>query len=101
MGGVKIEWKLSTRTCTNINSASVFPLLVYGVEVLLKISGLGPMAYFSSGWNLWVITWTLGGLIDMITESKSLGYAEHHSQHKTASIHRLCLSLYFLIQYSW
>lgn len=34
----------------------VFFLLVYGVEVLLKISGLGPMAYFSSGWNLWVIT---------------------------------------------
>lgn len=30
----------------------VFPLSVYGVEVLLKISGLGPMAYFSSGWNL-------------------------------------------------
>ncbi|XP_078106744.1 two pore channel protein 1 isoform X1 [Sander vitreus] len=27
-------------------------LTIYGVEVLLKISGLGPMAYFSSGWNL-------------------------------------------------
>lgn len=38
---------------TNIYSL-VFPLLVYGVEVLLKLTGLGPMAYFSSGWNLWV-----------------------------------------------
>ncbi|KAA8592288.1 hypothetical protein FQN60_017743 [Etheostoma spectabile] len=27
-------------------------LTIYGVEVLLKITGLGPMAYFSSGWNL-------------------------------------------------
>lgn len=42
---------------TNFNSVVqqkllVFFLPVYGVEVLLKISGLGPMAYFSSGWNL-------------------------------------------------
>ncbi|XP_067465240.1 two pore channel protein 1 [Thunnus thynnus] len=27
-------------------------LTIYGVEVLLKLTGLGPMAYFSSGWNL-------------------------------------------------
>ncbi|KAM8865588.1 two pore channel protein 1 isoform 3-T3 [Synchiropus picturatus] len=27
-------------------------LTIYGVEVLLKLGGLGPMAYFSSGWNL-------------------------------------------------
>lgn len=51
--------KLCIRSNANMNSTSVPLLLVYGVEVLLKISGLGPMAYFSSGWNLWVITWTL------------------------------------------
>ncbi|KAG9354432.1 hypothetical protein JZ751_001141 [Albula glossodonta] len=27
-------------------------LPIYGVEMLLKITGLGPLAYFSSGWNL-------------------------------------------------
>lgn len=44
--------KLCIRSNANMNSTSVPLLLVYGVEVLLKISGLGPMAYFSSGWNL-------------------------------------------------
>lgn len=44
--------KLCIRSNANINAPSVPLLLVYGVEVLLKISGLGPMAYFSSGWNL-------------------------------------------------
>ncbi|KAG2471107.1 TPC1 protein, partial [Polypterus senegalus] len=29
-----------------------FMLQVYGVELLLKITGLGPLEYFSSGWNL-------------------------------------------------
>ncbi|XP_063059065.1 two pore channel protein 1 isoform X2 [Engraulis encrasicolus] len=32
-------------------SYAVF-LTIYAVEVLLKITGLGPLAYFSSGWNL-------------------------------------------------
>ncbi|KPP73906.1 hypothetical protein Z043_106977 [Scleropages formosus] len=27
-------------------------LTIYGVEMLLKITGLGPVEYFSSGWNL-------------------------------------------------
>uniref|UniRef100_A0A3B5MGJ0 Ion transport domain-containing protein n=1 Tax=Xiphophorus couchianus TaxID=32473 RepID=A0A3B5MGJ0_9TELE len=30
---------------------SYIVFLTYGVEVLLKIAGLGPLAYFSSGWN--------------------------------------------------
>lgn len=38
----------------NSLSSSVSLFSVYGVEVLLKLSGLGPVAYFSSGWNLWV-----------------------------------------------
>lgn len=52
-------------------SLSLF--LVYGVEVLLKISGLGPVAYFSSGWNLWVkIEYGVLWLTDRSTESKTL-----------------------------
>ena len=43
-------------TCPFTDIPSVLPPLVYGVEVLLKITGLGPMAYITNGWNLWVIT---------------------------------------------
>ncbi|KAM9393406.1 two pore channel protein 1 isoform 1-T1 [Pholidichthys leucotaenia] len=41
-------------------------LTVYGVEVLLKISGLGPMAYFSSGWNLFDFFVTLFAFLGLI-----------------------------------
>uniref|UniRef100_A0A672MGC3 Two pore segment channel 1 n=1 Tax=Sinocyclocheilus grahami TaxID=75366 RepID=A0A672MGC3_SINGR len=39
---------------------------IYGIEVLLKITGLGPLTYFSSGWNLFdfsVTVFTFLGLI--------------------------------------
>uniref|UniRef100_A0A1A8NLV1 Two pore segment channel 1 n=1 Tax=Nothobranchius pienaari TaxID=704102 RepID=A0A1A8NLV1_9TELE len=44
-------------------------LTIYGIEVLLKITGLGPMAYFSSGWNLFdfsVTTFAFLGLIALV-----------------------------------
>uniref|UniRef100_A0A674NW89 Voltage-dependent calcium channel protein TPC1 n=1 Tax=Takifugu rubripes TaxID=31033 RepID=A0A674NW89_TAKRU len=44
----------------------VFFLLVYGVEVLLKILGLGPMAYFSSGWNLFDFSVTVFAFLGLI-----------------------------------
>ncbi|XP_029295142.1 two pore calcium channel protein 1 isoform X2 [Cottoperca gobio] len=41
-------------------------LTIYGVEVLLKISGLGPMAYISSGWNLFDFTVTVFAFLGLI-----------------------------------
>ncbi|KAK5932739.1 hypothetical protein CgunFtcFv8_004419 [Champsocephalus gunnari] len=41
-------------------------LTIYGVEVLLKITGLGPMAYISSGWNLFDFTVTLFAFLGLI-----------------------------------
>ncbi|KAM7018939.1 two pore channel protein 1 isoform 2-T2 [Tautogolabrus adspersus] len=41
-------------------------LTIYGVEVLLKISGLGPMAYFSSGWNLFDFSVTVFAFMGLI-----------------------------------
>lgn len=32
------------------NCLLLFP--VYGVELFLKVAGLGPVEYLSSGWNL-------------------------------------------------
>lgn len=41
-------------------------LTIYGVEVLLKITGLGPMAYISSGWNLFDFFVTVFAFLGLI-----------------------------------
>ncbi|XP_047237006.1 two pore channel protein 1 isoform X1 [Girardinichthys multiradiatus] len=41
-------------------------LTIYGVEVLLKIAGLGPLAYFSSGWNLFDLSVTVFAFLGLI-----------------------------------
>uniref|UniRef100_A0A3P9KTL9 Two pore segment channel 1 n=1 Tax=Oryzias latipes TaxID=8090 RepID=A0A3P9KTL9_ORYLA len=41
-------------------------LTIYGVEVLLKIAGLGPITYFSSGWNLFDFSVTLFAFLGLI-----------------------------------
>ncbi|XP_026178531.2 two pore calcium channel protein 1 [Mastacembelus armatus] len=41
-------------------------LTIYGVEVLLKLTGLGPMAYFSSGWNLFNFSVTVFAFLGLI-----------------------------------
>ncbi|XP_055080265.1 two pore channel protein 1 isoform X2 [Periophthalmus magnuspinnatus] len=41
-------------------------LTIYGVEVLLKVTGLGPMAYFSSGWNLFDFSVTVFAFLGLI-----------------------------------
>ncbi|XP_024130960.1 two pore calcium channel protein 1 isoform X1 [Oryzias melastigma] len=41
-------------------------LTIYGVEVLLKIAGLGPMTYFSSGWNLFDFSVTVFAFLGLI-----------------------------------
>ncbi|XP_014883123.1 two pore calcium channel protein 1 isoform X1 [Poecilia latipinna] len=41
-------------------------LTIYGVEVLLKIAGLGPLAYFSSGWNLFDFSVTVFAFLGLV-----------------------------------
>uniref|UniRef100_A0A8C1RDB5 Two pore segment channel 1 n=1 Tax=Cyprinus carpio TaxID=7962 RepID=A0A8C1RDB5_CYPCA len=41
-------------------------ILIYGVEVLLKITGLGPLTYFSSGWNLFDFSVTVFAFLGLI-----------------------------------
>ncbi|XP_030225750.1 two pore calcium channel protein 1 isoform X3 [Gadus morhua] len=41
-------------------------LTIYGVEVLLKVAGLGPMAYISSGWNLFDFSVTVFAFLGLI-----------------------------------
>ncbi|XP_034025451.1 two pore calcium channel protein 1-like [Thalassophryne amazonica] len=41
-------------------------LTIYGVEVLLKITGLGPKAYFSSGWNLFDFSVTVFAFLGLV-----------------------------------
>uniref|UniRef100_A0A3Q0SSZ9 Voltage-dependent calcium channel protein TPC1 n=1 Tax=Amphilophus citrinellus TaxID=61819 RepID=A0A3Q0SSZ9_AMPCI len=45
---------------------SYIVFLTYGVEVLLKISGLGPVAYFSSGWNRFDFSVTVFAFLGLI-----------------------------------
>uniref|UniRef100_A0AAY4ETM1 Ion transport domain-containing protein n=1 Tax=Denticeps clupeoides TaxID=299321 RepID=A0AAY4ETM1_9TELE len=53
------------RSGTVARSYIVF-LTIYGVEMLLKITGLGPMAYFSSGWNLFDFLVTVIAFLGLI-----------------------------------
>ncbi|XP_066467222.1 two pore channel protein 1 [Tiliqua scincoides] len=41
-------------------------LTIYGVEVLLKITGLGPIEYLSSGWNLFDFLVTLFAFLGLL-----------------------------------
>uniref|UniRef100_A0A8C1CPS7 Two pore segment channel 1 n=1 Tax=Cyprinus carpio carpio TaxID=630221 RepID=A0A8C1CPS7_CYPCA len=41
-------------------------LTIYGIEVLLKITGLGPLTYFSSGWNLFDFSVTVFAFLGLI-----------------------------------
>ncbi|XP_057218705.1 two pore channel protein 1 isoform X3 [Triplophysa rosa] len=41
-------------------------LTIYGIEVFLKITGLGPMLYFSSGWNLFDFSVTVFAFLGLI-----------------------------------
>ncbi|XP_058491759.1 two pore channel protein 1 isoform X1 [Solea solea] len=41
-------------------------LTIYGVEVLLKVAGLGPTAYFSSGWNLFDFSVTVFAFLGLV-----------------------------------
>ncbi|KAH0625442.1 hypothetical protein JD844_014959 [Phrynosoma platyrhinos] len=41
-------------------------LTIYGVEVLMKITGLGPVEYLSSGWNLFDFSVTLFAFLGLL-----------------------------------
>ncbi|KAF7238437.1 Two pore calcium channel protein 1 [Varanus komodoensis] len=43
-----------------------FTLRVYGIEVLLKITGLGPVEYLSSGWNFFDFSVTLFAFLGLL-----------------------------------
>ncbi|XP_035246271.1 two pore calcium channel protein 1-like [Anguilla anguilla] len=67
-------WVLvGTYLVNNVSSWSAFfPwsyivfLSIYGVEILLKTSGLGPVEYFSSGWNLFDFLVTLFAVLGLV-----------------------------------
>uniref|UniRef100_A0A8C5DLT3 Ion transport domain-containing protein n=1 Tax=Gouania willdenowi TaxID=441366 RepID=A0A8C5DLT3_GOUWI len=65
--GINGVWILVETYTLNIK-VTLLPcsLTVYGVEVLLKISGLGPMEYFSSGWNLFDFSVTIFAFLGLI-----------------------------------
>ncbi|MGH0155142.1 UNVERIFIED_CONTAM: hypothetical protein FKN15_028551 [Acipenser sinensis] len=54
--------------CINIlvKSKAFQYAMFYGVEMLLKITGLGPLEYFSSGWNLFDFSVTLFAFLGLI-----------------------------------
>ncbi|XP_069817522.1 two pore channel protein 1 isoform X1 [Dendropsophus ebraccatus] len=41
-------------------------LTIYGAEVLLKVTGLGPLEYFTSGWNLFDFSVTMLALLGLL-----------------------------------
>ncbi|XP_063310781.1 two pore channel protein 1 [Pelobates fuscus] len=41
-------------------------LTLYGVELMLKVTGLGPLKYFTSGWNLFDFSVTLLALLGLL-----------------------------------
>ncbi|KAM5191341.1 two pore channel protein 1 [Mantella aurantiaca] len=41
-------------------------LTIYGAEVLLKVTGLGPLEYFKSGWNLFDFSVTMLALLGLL-----------------------------------
>ncbi|KAG8455670.1 hypothetical protein GDO86_001747 [Hymenochirus boettgeri] len=44
----------------------IFFLTIYGAELLIKLTGLGPLEYFSSGWNLFDCSVTLLALLGLL-----------------------------------
>ncbi|XP_041083969.1 two pore calcium channel protein 1-like isoform X2 [Polyodon spathula] len=50
----------------NVPWSYILFLTIYGVEMLLKITGLGPLEYFSSGWNLFDFSVTLFAFLGLI-----------------------------------
>ncbi|MFT7817644.1 two pore calcium channel protein 1 isoform X1 [Arapaima gigas] len=50
----------------NVPWSYIVFLTIYGVEMLLKITGLGPVEYFSSGWNLFDFSVTLFAFLGLM-----------------------------------
>uniref|UniRef100_A0A8B9K512 Two pore segment channel 1 n=1 Tax=Astyanax mexicanus TaxID=7994 RepID=A0A8B9K512_ASTMX len=57
---------INKRCFLNMQLLVLSCFVVYGVEVLLKITGLGPVAYFSSGWNLFDFSVTVFAFLGLI-----------------------------------
>uniref|UniRef100_A0A8C9SQB4 Two pore segment channel 1 n=1 Tax=Scleropages formosus TaxID=113540 RepID=A0A8C9SQB4_SCLFO len=63
------DGKMGSLFLSNFNSLVVHVLTVYGVEMLLKITGLGPVEYFSSGWNLFDFSVTLFAFLGLMAQA--------------------------------
>nr|XP_033811745.1 two pore calcium channel protein 1 isoform X2 [Geotrypetes seraphini] len=50
----------------NVPWSYIVFLTIYGVEVLLKITGLGPLEYFTSGWNLFDFSVTVFAFLGLM-----------------------------------
>lgn len=50
----------------NVPWSYIVFLTIYGVELLLKITGLGPVRYFRSGWNIFDFSVTLFAFLGLI-----------------------------------
>ncbi|KAJ8408683.1 hypothetical protein AAFF_G00253180 [Aldrovandia affinis] len=50
-----------------------YTLNIYGVEILLKMTGLGPMEYFSCGWNLFDFLVTLFSFLGLVAVAFDMG----------------------------
>uniref|UniRef100_A0A674F676 Two pore segment channel 1 n=1 Tax=Salmo trutta TaxID=8032 RepID=A0A674F676_SALTR len=67
-----VKSKAFQYTMCGFSSSRVVPwsyivfLTIYGVEVLLKVTGMGPLAYFSSGWNLFDFSVTVFAFLGLI-----------------------------------
>uniref|UniRef100_A0A6I8QGK0 Ion transport domain-containing protein n=1 Tax=Xenopus tropicalis TaxID=8364 RepID=A0A6I8QGK0_XENTR len=62
-GAVKVEY--INRTDNTLQDYIVF-LTIYGSELLLKLTGLGPVEYFTSGWNFFDCSVTLLALLGLL-----------------------------------
>uniref|UniRef100_A0A4W5LZK2 Two pore segment channel 1 n=1 Tax=Hucho hucho TaxID=62062 RepID=A0A4W5LZK2_9TELE len=67
-----VKSKAFQYTMCGFSSSRIVPwsyivfLTIYGVEVLLKVTGMGPLAYFSSGWNLFDFSVTVFAFLGLI-----------------------------------
>ncbi|XP_038619513.1 LOW QUALITY PROTEIN: two pore calcium channel protein 1 [Tachyglossus aculeatus] len=53
--------------------SSIFFLTVYGVELFLKTTGLGPVEYLSSGWNLFDFSVTVLAFLGLVALAFDMG----------------------------
>uniref|UniRef100_A0A670ZW95 Voltage-dependent calcium channel protein TPC1 n=1 Tax=Pseudonaja textilis TaxID=8673 RepID=A0A670ZW95_PSETE len=64
---ILVETFMLRGTTQHVPWSYIMFLTIYGVEVLLKVTGLGPKEYLSSGWNLFDFAVTLFAFLGLLT----------------------------------